>query len=346
MAGDITDMKPLLALVAGGGRLDLAQAETAFDILMSGNATPSQIGAFLMALRIRGETVEEVTAAARTMRAKMTRVKAPARAMDIVGTGGDASGSLNISTGAALVVAGCGVPVAKHGNRALSSRSGAADTLGALGVNIDCEIPLIERAIREANIGFMMAPRFHSATRHVAGTRVELGTRTIFNLLGPLSNPASVKRLLVGVYDQRWVTPVAQVLANLGADRAWVVHGGDGLDELTTTGPSYVAELRSGKVRSFEVKPEDAGLKRALPADLKGGTPDQNAAAMAAMLAGRHGPFRDIVLYTAAAALVIAGKARDLPRGVALGAEAIDRGRARAALEKMVRITNMKAKSA
>jgi anthranilate phosphoribosyltransferase len=336
-------IKPLLARVADGRTLDEAEAERAFDIMMSGDATPSQIGAFLMALRVRGETVDEITAAARIMRAKAHPIAAPAGAIDIVGTGGDASGTLNISTGAALVVAGCGIPVAKHGNRALSSRAGAADVLTALGVNIDCDMALIERSMHEAGIGFMMAPRHHSATRHVAGPRVELGTRTVFNLLGPLSNPAGVKRLLVGVFAKTWVEPMAHVLGKLGAEKAWVVHGADGLDELTTTGPSYVAELRDGKVWTFMISPDDAGLFTANPADLKGGDGAYNAVAMNTMLGGGKGAYRDIVLYTAAAALIVAGRAKDLRDGVRIAAESIDSGKAHAALAKMIEVTNREA---
>jgi anthranilate phosphoribosyltransferase len=340
MNENMDQLKPLLAMVADGKSLSEQEAERAFEIIMTGNATPSQIGAFLMALRVRGETVDEITAAARIMRAKATHIKAPANAMDVVGTGGDGSGSLNVSTGAALVVAGCGVPVAKHGNRALSSRAGAADVLTALGVNIECDMSLIEKSIREAGIGFMMAPRHHSATRHVAGPRVELATRTIFNILGPLSNPAEVRRLMVGVFAREWVEPLAQVLGNLGAEKAWVVHGSDGLDELTTTGPSTVAALQDGKVTTFEVSPDDAGLAIAKPADLLGGDGDFNAKAMTAMLSGEASAFRDIVIFSAAAALIVADQASDLKEGAALAAESIDGGKARSALETMARITN------
>jgi anthranilate phosphoribosyltransferase len=336
----MSDLKPFLGRLATGARLAEAEAEEAFEIIMSGGATPSQIGAFLMALRLRGETVEEITAAARIMRAKVAHVPAPPGAIDIVGTGGDASGTLNISTGAALVVAGAGVPVAKHGNRALSSKSGAADVLAALGVNIDADFALIARSIREAGMGFLMAPRHHAATRHVAPARVELGTRTIFNMLGPLSNPSLVKRLLVGVYAREWVRPIAEALGKLGAERAWVVHGSDGLDEMTTTGATFVAEFDGGKVREFEVTPEDAGLARAVPEQLKGADAAFNAKAMLAMLAGEHGPYRDVVLYEAAAALIVAGKAKDLNAGVAIGAESIAGGKAKRALDRMVAISN------
>jgi anthranilate phosphoribosyltransferase len=340
MTADMTQLKALLAAVADGRALSEAEAQLGFDVMMSGNATPAQMGAFLMALRVRGETVDEITGAARTMRAKALHVKAPDNAIDLVGTGGDNIGTWNVSTASALVVAGCGIPVAKHGNRAFSSRAGSADVLTALGVNLDCDVRLIERAIAEAGVGFMMAPRHHSATRHVAGPRVELGTRTIFNILGPLSNPAGVKRLLVGVFARKWIEPMARTLGNLGAIRAWVVHGSDGLDELTTTGPSHVAELKDGAVRVFEVTPEDAGLKRAKLDELKGGLPADNAAAVEALLAGKPGPFRDIVRLNAGAALLIAGKAADLKAGAAIAAEAIDSGKAKACLAKLVAITN------
>jgi anthranilate phosphoribosyltransferase len=340
---DPNAMKPLLAVVADGRPLSAEEAQQAFDIIMSGQATQAQIGGLLMALRVRGETVDEIVGAVRIMRAKSLKLVAPPGAIDVVGTGGDGAGTFNVSTGASFVVAGCGVPVAKHGNRALSSKSGAADVLSALGVPIDAAMDLIQRAISEACIGFMMAPRHHSAMRHVAGPRMELGTRTIFNLLGPLSNPAEVTRQFTGVFAKRWVTPLAEVLGRLGAERAWVVHGSDGLDELTTTGPSYVAELSNGAVRTFEVTPEDAGLPRATPDALKGGGPEINAAALRAMLDGAHGAYRDIVILNAAAALVVAGKALDLKTGAALAADSIDSGKARRALEKMIAITSGRA---
>ncbi len=339
MTTDTTDFKGLIAYVADGKPLSQAAAEKAFEIIMSGEATPSQMGAFLMALRVRGETVDEIAGAAKVMRAKAVHVKAPAGAIDTCGTGGDARGTFNISTGAAIVVAACGVPVAKHGNRALSSKSGSADVLAALGVNIEADMKLVEKALAEANIGFLMAPRHHSAMRHVGPTRVELGTRTIFNLLGPLSNPAGTTRQLIGVFHRQWTRPMAEVLGQLGSERAWVVHGSDGLDEVTTTGTTYVSELANGKVTSFEVTPEDAGLKRADPAQLKGGDPAANAAAINDMLAGEPGPYRDIVLLNSAAALIVAGKAKDLKAGVGLAAQAIDSGKAKATLDKLVAIT-------
>jgi anthranilate phosphoribosyltransferase len=339
MTADMTQLRALLAVVAEGRTLSQDEARLAFDIMMSGNATPAQMGAFLMALRVRGETVDEITGAARTMRSKVTAVRAPDDAIDIVGTGGDGVGTWNISITSALVVAGCGVKVAKHGNRAFSSKAGAADVLSALGVNLDCDFALIERAIAEAGVGFLMAPRHHSAMRHVGGTRVELGTRTLFNILGPLSNPAGVKRLLVGTFARKWIEPMARTLGNLGDSRAWVVHGSDGLDELTTTGPSFVSELKDGAVRSFEVTPEEAGLKRSRLEDLKGGTPAENAAAVHALLDGKPGAFRDIVLLNAGAALVVAGKAKDLKDGAAQAAASIDKGHAKTALQKLVTIT-------
>ncbi len=334
------DFRSVLAIVADGGTLDSRQAESAFDTIMSGNATPAQIGAFLASLRMRGETVGEIAAAARVMRAKALRVAAPADAIDVVGTGGDGSGTLNISTASAITVAGCGVPVAKHGNRALSSRAGAADVLGALGVNIDADPPLIERSIAEAGIGFMMAPRHHGATRHVAGPRVELAFRTVFNMLGPLSNPAMVDRLLVGVFAREWVEPVARVLGELGARRAWVVHGAGGLDELSTNGPAAVAELRDGRVSAFEVAPGDAGLPVSPLDGLRGGDAEFNADALRRLLDGETGAFRDTVLLTSAAALVVADRARTLKEGVGIAAGSIDGGAARGALERMVAISN------
>jgi anthranilate phosphoribosyltransferase len=339
MSGELADMKALLGIVAKGDTLSEEQAEAAFNIIMSGDATPAQIGGFLMALRVRGETVPEITGAARAMRAKCSYVAAPKGAMDIVGTGGDATGTYNISTGAAIVTAACGIPIAKHGNRALSSKSGAADALTALGINLDADFSVIERSIRDAHIGFLMAPRHHSAMRHVGPARVELATRTVFNLLGPICNPAGVTRQLTGVYAREWVQPVAETLGRLGSEAAWVVHGSDGSDEITTTGPTYVSELKGGKVTNFEITPEDAGLPRASVADLKGGDADHNAAAIHKMLAGEKGPYRDVVLMNAAAALIVAGKATDLKDGVRIAGDAIALGAARKTLETMAAIS-------
>lgn len=332
------DLKQHIGKVAGGETLTADEARDAFDIIMSGEATPSQIGAFLMGLRVRGETVAEISGAVATMRAKMLPVDAPDGAIDIVGTGGDASGSYNVSTLAALVVAGAGVPVAKHGNRALSSKSGAADTLAALGVNIDAKSETIGECIRKAGVGFMFAPAHHSAMRHVGPTRVELGTRTVFNLLGPLSNPAGVSRQLVGVFSPEWVEPLAHVLKELGSQTAWVVHG-DGLDEMTTTGATKVAQLKDGEVSAFEVTPEDAGLKRVDFSELKGGDAEHNAKALRAVLDGAKNAYRDIALLNAAGALVMAGNASDLTEGVDLATKSIDSGAANAVLDKLVAVS-------
>jgi anthranilate phosphoribosyltransferase len=340
MTGDMGDLKSLLAHVAQGRSLSESEAEAAFDIIMSGSATPSQMGAFLMALRVRGETVDEITGAARIMRAKAVLIDAPPGAIDTCGTGGDGSGSFNISTASALVVAGCGVPVAKHGNRALSSKSGSADVLTALGVNIDADLAIVRRCLWEIGIGFLMAPRHHSATRHVAPTRVELGTRTIFNLLGPLSNPAMASRQLVGVFEPKWVRPMAEVLGRLGSERAWVVHGA-GLDELTTAGKTVVAALENGKVQTFEVAPEDFGLKQTRLEDLSGGEPQYNASVMLDLFDGRGGPLRDIVLLNSGAALMISGRAASVESGIQLAAQSLDSGSARGVLDELITRTNV-----
>ncbi|GAB1582060.1 anthranilate phosphoribosyltransferase [Phyllobacterium phragmitis] len=335
----MADLKTHIGKAASGTPLSRTEAEEAFGIMMSGEATPSQIGGFLMALRVRGETVDEIAGAVASMRAKMLPVEAPADAVDIVGTGGDQSGSYNVSTCSAFVVAGAGVPVAKHGNRALSSKSGAADTLAALGINIEAGPELISACIRETGLGFMFAPSHHSAMRHVGPSRVELGTRTIFNLLGPLSNPAGVKRQLVGVFARQWVEPIAQVLKELGSESVWVVHG-DGLDEMTTAGTTHVAALENGEIRTFEVAPESVGLRRADPGELKGGDAAYNAEALRGVLDGVKGAFRDITLLNSGAALVIAGKAASLEEGIALAAHSIDSGAANAVLKKLIAVSN------
>ena len=334
------DFKALIAKVATGATLSREEAAGAFDRMMSGEATPSQMGGLLMALRMRGETVEEITGAVTTMRAKMLGVKAPADAVDVVGTGGDASGSFNISTCAAFIVAGAGVPVAKHGNRALSSRSGAADVLQALGVKIELNAEQVGTCICDAGIGFMFAPAHHPAMKNVGPTRVELGTRTIFNLLGPLSNPARVKRQMIGTFSKQWVEPMAQVLKNLGAESVWVVHGSDGLDEITTAGPTTVAALENGKIRTFEVGPEDAGLSRAKPEALHGGDAEHNARALLDVLKGKTGPFRDVAILNAAAALIVAGKAKDLKQGATLAAKSIESGEAEGRLDRLIAVSN------
>ncbi|MBO6542045.1 MAG: anthranilate phosphoribosyltransferase [Alphaproteobacteria bacterium] len=336
----MTDFKSLIAKVADGHSLSALDAEHAFEAMMSGDVTSGQIGGFLMALRVRGETIDEITAGAKIMRAKAVKIDAPAGSLDTCGTGGDASGTYNISTAASFAVAACGVPVAKHGNKALSSKSGSAEVLEKLGVRLDLDPAQIKRCIVEAGIGFMFAPAHHSAMKYVGPTRAELGTRTIFNLLGPLSNPAGAPYQVMGVFAQKWVEPLAQVLKNLGSARVWVVHGSDGLDELTTTGPSFVAELKDGKVSTFEISPEDAGLTRAKPADLKGGDPEENTAAVRRLLDGEQGAYHDIVVLNAAASLVVAGKADTLKQGVDMAAEAIASGAAREALAKLVSISN------
>ena len=334
------EFKGLIAKAATGATLSREEAARGFDTMMSGEATPSQMGGLLMALRVRGETVDEITGAVTTMRAKMLKVEAPGNAIDVVGTGGDASGSFNISTCAAFIVAGAGVPVAKHGNRALSSRSGAADVLAALGVRIELEPQAISRCIDEAGIGFMFAPAHHPAMKHVGPTRVELATRTIFNLLGPLSNPAGVRRQMIGVFSRHWVEPLAHVLKNLGCERAYVVHGSDGLDEITTSGPTSVAALDQGTVRTFEIAPEEVGLPRAKPEVLRGGDAEANAAALLAVLKGERGPFRDVALFNAAAALVVAGRAKDLKEGFAVARKSLDSGEAEGRLDRLVHVSN------
>ncbi len=340
MSGTISTMKELIAHIATGAPLSEEQSVRAFDIIMSGDATPAQIGGFLMALRLRGETIDEITGAVRAMRAKALTIEAPAGAIDIVGTGGDTAGTYNISTAAALVIAACGVPVAKHGSRAVSSKSGAADILTALGVNIEADMDLVRESLTTNGIGFMMAPRHHSSTRHVVGPRTELGIRTLFNILGPLSNPANVKRHIIGTYDKNLLRPMAEVLGRLGSDRLWLVHGSDGLDELTTTGPTHVVQLADGKYTHFDVTPEEAGLARAMAADLKGGDPETNAQALRDLLDGKPGAYRDIALLNAGAALIVAEKATTLKDAVQLAARAVDSGAARTILERLVETTN------
>lgn len=336
----MTVFKDLIAKVADGQTLTPDEARQAFEVILSGSATPSQLGGFLMALRVRGESIAEVTGAVATMRSKMLTVKAPADAIDIVGTGGDSSGSYNISTCTAIVVAGCGVPVAKHGNRSLSSKSGAAEALSELGVNIDIDPQKISHCIDKAGIGFMFAPLHHAAMKHVGPTRMELGTRTIFNLLGPLSNPAGVKRQMVGVFARKWVDPVAQSLKELGSETAWIVHGSDGMDEITTTGPTFVSELKNGQVHSFEISPADAGLPLAKADELKGGMPAENARALRDVLSGTKNAYRDIVLFNSAASLLVAGKVGSLSDGVEMAASSIDNGSAADTLEKLVAASN------
>lgn len=332
----MSNLKNLIGIVADGNTLDRSQAREAFEIIMSGAATPAQIGGFLMALRLRGETIDEISAAVETMRAKMIPVKAPDHAIDIVGTGGDASGSYNISTCTAIVVAGCGVTIAKHGNRSLSSKSGSAEALAELGINLDLDANGISHCIHEAGIGFMFAPNHHKAMRHVGPARIELGTRTIFNLLGPLANPAGAKRQMTGVFAQQWVEPLANTLNELGTEKAWIVNGSDGMDEITTTGTSFVAELKNGNINTFTVSPEDAGLPLAKTEDLKGGDPKENAQALREVLQGAKNAYRDIVLFNSAASLIVADKVSTLTEGVQMAAQTIDQGAALSRLDKLV----------
>jgi anthranilate phosphoribosyltransferase len=329
-------LKPTLAILQSGRPLTASEASTAFEVILSGEASPAQIGSFVTALRVRGETIDEIAAGVSVMRANAMKVKTPTHVLDTCGTGGDGSGSYNISTAVAIVAAACGAYVAKHGTLAQSSKSGSSDVLQALGVELNLTATALEQCINEVGIGFLFAPNHHAAMRHVAPIRKELGFRTIFNLLGPLSNPAGANRQLLGVFDKQWVEPLAHVLKKLGSERAWVVHGSDGMDELTTTGPSTVASLRKGEINVFEVTPEDAGLARAKPEDLVGGAPDENAAAMTALLEGEMGAYRDIVLLNTAAALVVCHKAETLKEGVEMAALAIDDGGARAVLANLV----------
>ncbi|WP_299625891.1 anthranilate phosphoribosyltransferase [uncultured Tateyamaria sp.] len=331
-------LKPLID-AAANGPLTRDQAEAAFQILFEGEATPSQIGGLLMALRTRGETVDEYAAAAAVMRAKCNAVRAPEGAMDIVGTGGDGKGTLNISTATAFVVAGAGVTVAKHGNRNLSSKSGAADALTQMGINVMVGPQVVEKALEQAGIAFMMAPMHHPAIAHVMPTRAELGTRTIFNILGPLTNPAGVKRQLTGAFSRDLIRPMAETLAQLGSDAAWMVHGSDGTDELTITGVSWVSGLENGTVTDFEVHPEEAGLPIHPFEDIIGGTPEENAQAFRALLDGAPGAYRDAVLLNAAAALKVVGKVDSLKGGVAMAQESIDSGAAAAKIKAVAQIT-------
>ena len=333
-------LKPLIGLAAERA-LTRAEAETAFGILFAGEATPSQIGGLLMALRTRGETVAEYAAAAAVMRSKCHAVRAPAGAMDIVGTGGDGMGTLNISTATAFVVAGAGVPVAKHGNRNLSSKSGAADALTQLGIQVMIGPQVVEKAINSCGIAFMMAPMHHPAMAHVGPTRTELGTRTIFNILGPLTNPAGVKRQLTGAYRRDLIRPMAEVLGQLGSERAWLVHGSDGTDEMTITGVTWVAALEEdGSIRETELHPEDFGLPVHPFEDILGGTPQENATALRALLDGAQTAYRDAVLLNSAAALVVAGLASDLREGVERARQSIDSGAAGQKLAALAKLTS------
>lgn len=336
----MADIKPLIAKVANGESLSRDEASNAFDIIMSGDATPSQIGGFLMALRVRGESVDELIGAVSTMRAKMTPVEAPKDAVDIVGTGGDGSGTYNISTCSAFVLAGGSVPVAKHGNRAMSSKSGAGDVLSALGINLDIDAAKITQCIEEAGIGFMFAPNHHAAMRFVGPSRVELGTRTIFNLLGPMSSPASVKRQMIGVFSKDWLKPMAETLKSLGSTDIWLVHGDGNLDEISISGPTNIVALKDGTISEMSVKPEDVGIESAPLSAIKGGDAGENATALRAVLGGEVSAHTDTVLLNAGAGFVVAGKAANLAEGITLAKDSISSGKALAALDKLVEVSN------
>lgn len=333
-----TNLKPVIARLARGETLTEAESEAAFGIIMSGEATPAQIAGLLMMLRLRGETVAELTGAVRAMRARMHAIATPPCAIDVCGTGGDGLGTLNVSTAVTFVLAGAGVPVAKHGNRALSSRTGGADVLSALGVNNDVPMDRLEDVLDRAGCVFLFAPRHHAALKHAAGARVELGTRTIFNLLGPLTNPGRVTRQLTGVFDPAWARPMAETLAALGTQAAWIVHG-QGTDELTCAGESIAVCLQDGAITERRVTPEEAGLPRSPIEALRGGEPQENARALLALLEGARGAYRDTVLLNAAAGLIVAGRAGSLQDGVARAASAIDGGAALAALDRLRQAT-------
>ena len=326
--------------IIDGRELPEAEMRIAFDEIMEGQASPVELASFLVSLRMRGETPEDIAAGAAVLRSKALHINAPDEAMDIVGTGGDKIGTYNISTATAMVVAGAGIPVAKHGNKAVSSKSGAADVLSMLGINMECPFEALEEALEAAGVVFLMAPRHHAAMRHVGPIRAELGVRTIFNLLGPLSNPAGVTRILVGSFDAVWLRPFAEALDKLGTRHAWVVHGADGLDELSTTGTNQITQLRDGQIKSFTLHPSDLGLKTAAIDDIKGGNPEVNAAALRRLLEGEAGPYRDIVLLNAAGALVAGGHETELSDALARATAAIDSKKALNALDTLIKETN------
>lgn len=334
------DFSVLLKRVAAGKLLDAEASAAAFTAIMSGQVGEAQMAGFLTALALRKPTVEEITGAVTAMRAAMKRMTAPAGAIDLVGTGGDGHATLNISSATSFVVAACGVPIAKHGNRNMTSKSGAADVLEALGVKVDVTPEVAERCVAESGVCFLFAQGYHPAMKHVTPVRRALGFRTIFNLLGPLSNPAGVKRQLLGVYALEWLEPVAHVLASHGAEKAWVVHGSDGLDEMSISGPTHVAKLEGGVVTTATVTPDDAGLPTHPLQAVKGGEAPENAAALTRLLDGETGAYRDIVLLNAAAALIVADKAETLREGVDMAAKAIDSGAAKAVLAKLIAVSN------
>ncbi len=330
----------IIAKILSRQDLSRDEARTAFDAMLSGDTEESRIEAFLLGLRAKGETVDEIFGAVQSMRSNMLAIKAPPNAIDIVGTGGDGLNTPNISTAAAIVVSSCGVPVAKHGNRAASGKSGSSDVLAALGVNLECQPAKLEKILSEIGIAFLFAPVHHPAMRHVAAVRRKLKVRTIFNLLGPLTNPARVKRHLIGAFAPEWLGPMAEALNLLGSETAWLTHGNDGMDEMSTTGPTDVVELRRGQMRHFAVHPQDAGLPKAALADLQGGDALRNAEMLRLLLDGQRGAYRDIVLLNSAAALIVAEKANTLAKGVVAAAAAIDDGKAREKLAALVETTN------
>ncbi len=334
------EIQNILTELAFGRDLSQNMAEHAFQIIMNGGATPAQMGAFLMGLRQKGETVQEITAGAQVLRHKSLSFTAPSGTIDTCGTGGDMRRTLNISTAAAIVTAAAGVKVAKHGNRSVSSASGSADVLQALGVQITADMATSQRALAECNICFLMAPHYHAAMRHIAPVRLELGLRTVFNLLGPLANPAQVKRQILGVYGKEWLVPLAQVLQNLGSEHAWIVHGGDGMDEITTTAETYIAELKNGEIHEFIITPEEFGIKRAQDEDLRGQDAEYNAEALGKLLAGEKNAYRDIVLLNAAAALIVGGKVEDMTTGIKMAEDMLDSGKARHTLAQLTMISD------
>ena len=335
----MSELRDSIGKIAEGGKLTRKEARAAFETIMSGAADDAEIAAFLMGLRMRKESVEEIVGGAQVLREKAIALEAPPGTVDTCGTGGDGHGTFNVSTAAAIVAAACGVPVAKHGNVSVSSKSGSAEVLERLGVDLDLPPERVQACLDTFGLCFLMAPKHHRAMRHVAPVRRAMGIRTVFNVLGPLSNPAGAKRQLIGVYESEWLEPLARTLAALGSEHVWIVHGADGLDELTVTGASEVVEYVGGKLRRFTVTPEQAGLARHPLEALKGGTPEDNAAAMTDLLDGKHDAYRDIVLLNAAATLLVAGKTAELAPGVRLAAEAIDTGRAADLLKQWAAFT-------
>ena len=329
-----------LEKIEKGSDLSKAEASLAFDAIFEGSVQADEIGRFLLGLNKKHETADELLGAVISMRSKAITIEAPKDAIDIVGTGGDAHGTLNISTAVSLVVAGLGVPVAKHGNRAASSRSGSSDVLKELGINLEPPLPQLRKCLKEANLCFLFAPRHHPAMRHVGEVRKKLGVRTIFNLLGPLTNPANVRRHLIGVYDLEWLGPMAETLLTLGSESAWLCHGHDGMDEITTTKATDVVEIKTGMIKHFTLTPDAVGLKEASLKDLKGGDAAYNASELKKLLGGQKGSYRDIVVFNASAALIVAGKASDLRKGMALAESSIDKGFAKRTLENVIRLTH------